>query len=388
MDVYEALGVRKVINGSGTLTSLGGNTLDPEVTQAMEEAARSFVFMDELQKRAGDVIAEITGAESAYVVSGAAAGLMMSVVACISRGDLATARNLPENEGLRCEILVQAPHKSVYVTLVRIAGGRTVYVGGPQRTTEGELQEAMGEDTAAILYIDFDPQESVVPLSRVIELAHLRGIPVIVDAAAELPPVENLRRYISLGSDLVVFSGGKDIGGPSDTGFVCGRKSLVDACFALGPYYSATVNGERTYFLGRAMKTSKEDIAALVVALRTYPERSKEKVERCESVIDSLIDGLSKIPHIHVKRVLPGPEDTIRPLTIPRVQVEQDPYSTPVEEALRVLESGNPPIKLYSIGKSLFINPQCLTQEEVPIIVERLKWALTDGASRASAIRR
>ncbi len=103
MDVYEKLGVRKVINGSGTLTSLGGNTLDPEVTQAMREAALSFVFMDELQRKAGEVIAGITGAESAYVVSGAAAGLMMSVVACISRGDLEVASMLPENEGLRCE---------------------------------------------------------------------------------------------------------------------------------------------------------------------------------------------------------------------------------------------------------------------------------------------
>ena len=240
---------------------------------------------------------------------------------------------LPENEGLRSKILVQAPHRSVYTTLVKIAGGRTVYVGSPQGTTEEELQAAIGTDTAAILYIDFGPQQSVVPLNRVIELAHSRGVPVIVDAAAELPPAENLRRYISLGSDLVVFSGGKDIGGPSDTGFVCGRKSLVDTCFSLGPYYSATVNGQRTYFLGRPMKTSKEDIAALIVALRTYPARSKERLERCERIIDSLVDGLSKLPHLNVKRVMPGPEDTIRPLTIPRIKVEQDPYSVPVKGA-------------------------------------------------------
>ncbi len=228
----------------------------------------------------------------------------------------------------------------------------------------------------------------MVPLNRVIELAHSRGVPVIVDAAAELPPAENLRRYISLGSDLVVFSGGKDIGGPSDTGFVCGRKSLVDACFSLGPYYSATVNGQRTYFLGRPMKTSKEDIAALIVALRTYPARSKERLERCERIIDSLVDGLSKLPHLNVKRVMPGPEDTIRPLTIPRIKVEQDPYSVPVEELVRVLESGDPPIKLYSIGRAIFINPQCLSEVDVSVIIERLTSALAGAAARASAIRR
>jgi len=387
MDIYETLGVRRIVNGSGTLTSLGGNTLAPEVRRAMAQASQSFVFMEELQKKAGEEIARIAGAEAAYVVSGAAAGVVMSIAACISRGDTVLASGLPGVGGARCEVLVQEPHRSVYTSLIGFAGGKARFVGNPETVTEEELEAAMGDGTAAVLHIDFDPMKGVLPLETVIELGHRHGVPVVVDAAAELPPVENLARYVSLGADLVVFSGGKDIGAPSDTGFVCGRKTLVDACAAVGPYNSATVDGSRTYFLGRPMKTSKEDIAALVVALRSYRRRSQANERRCRRITNSLLDGLSKVRGIQASEVMPGPEDTIRPLTVPRVRVTMEPRKAPAEDLLRALERGDPSIRLYSIGDALYVNPQCLRETDVPIIVARLAEVLAHRGRVAPSTR-
>lgn len=350
----------------------------------MVQASDSFVFMDELQRKAGEEIAKITGAEAAYIVSGSAAGLVMSVAACISRGDTVLASKLPGDAGLRCEVVVQEPHRSIYTSLIGFAGGKARYIGGSDRVTEKELEAAICDKTAAVLHIDFDPMKGVVPLEKVLEMAHKHNVPVVVDAAAELPPPENLFRYISIGADLVIFSGGKDIGAPSDSGFVCGRKALVDACAALGPLNSATINGSRVYFLGRPMKTSKEDVAALVVALRTYVRRSEMDSRRRRRVTALLLKGLSSIPDVQVSMVKPGPEDSIRPLAIPRVKVVRKSLATPVKDLLDILERGDPPIRLYSVGDALYINPQCLRETDVPVIVERLRKVLNNKSSSQS----
>src|SRR5215217_7463847 len=191
MGVYEELGVRTVINASGTLTRLGGSRMAPEVLAAMTEAAASFVHIDELQANAGRVIAEATGAEAGYVVAGAAAGLTLGTVACIAGLDVGKMDRLPDTTGMRNEVVVQRGHRNAYDHAIRAAGVRFVEVGylgypGAGGTHSWQLAAAINERTAAVACPILDTL-GTVPLPEVCQIAHERGIPVIVDAA-ELPP--------------------------------------------------------------------------------------------------------------------------------------------------------------------------------------------------------
>src|SRR5215212_4825903 len=193
MGVYDELGLRTVINASGTLTRLGGSRMLPEVLAAMTDAAASFVPIDALQARAGEIIAEITGAEAGYVVTGAAAGLSLGVAACIAGMDVTAMDRLPDTSGLKDEVVVQRGHRNAYDHAIRAAGVRMVEVGYPGAggTSPWQIAAAITERTAAVACPILDTP-GTVPLSEVCQIAHKRGVPVIVDAAAELPPRENL----------------------------------------------------------------------------------------------------------------------------------------------------------------------------------------------------
>ncbi|MEM2875386.1 MAG: aminotransferase class V-fold PLP-dependent enzyme, partial [Candidatus Bathyarchaeia archaeon] len=253
MGVYEELGVRRVVNASGNMTDLGGSLMDPETLEAMNDAAGSFVYMEELMEKAGEVIAEVTGAEKGLVTSGAAAALALAAAACMTGKDLSKVARLPDTTGMKNEIIIQRMHRNPFDSCVRVSGAKFVEVGHNHGTEPWELEAAINEKTAAIIYFVFDPQPGVLPLEEVIKIGKKYGIPVIVDAAAEVPPVENLKKFIAMGADLVLFSGGKEIRGPNDSGILCGRSDLIEA---------AALNAFPKHFgwfgIGRPMKISKE----------------------------------------------------------------------------------------------------------------------------------
>jgi L-seryl-tRNA(Ser) seleniumtransferase len=209
MGIYEELGVRIVINASGTLTRLGGSRMAPEVLAAMAEAAASFVAIDELQERAGETLAELTGAQAGYVVTGASAGLALGTAACVAGLDVAKMDRLPDTSGMKDEVVVQRGHRNAYDHALRTAGIRFVEVGylgypGAGGTQPWQLEAAITERTAAVACPDLETP-GTLPLPEVVAIAHARGVPVIVDAAASLPPRANLRRFIAEGADLVTF---------------------------------------------------------------------------------------------------------------------------------------------------------------------------------------
>lgn len=288
MTFYDDLGLRPVINAAGTLTRLGGSRMAPEVLAAMTEAAARFVPIDELQERAGEVIAEITGAEAGYVVTGAAAGLALGTAACVAGMDVGKMDRLPDTAGMKNEVVVQRGHRNSYDHAIRSAGVRMVEVGylgypGAGGTMPWQLDEAITERTAAVACPILDTP-GCLPLPLVCEIAHAKGVPVIVDAAAELPPRANLRRFIAEGADLVVFSGGKAIGGPQASGILAGRRGLI-ASVALqhqdmdirpetwsrrGWIAEGRVAGVPHQGFGRSMKVGREEIAGLLAALRRF----------------------------------------------------------------------------------------------------------------------
>ncbi|MCC7048199.1 MAG: hypothetical protein IT562_15910, partial [Alphaproteobacteria bacterium] len=216
--IYDRLGVRPIINACGPSTRLSGGVMRPEVAQAMAEAAQACVDIAALQAAAGRQIAAATGAEAGYVTAGAAAGLMLGAAACVTGLDPARINRLPDTAGMKNECVIARSQRNMYDHAVAQAGLHLVEVGIPDRYAGAgvrdaqawEYEAAIGERTALVLWVADAAAEP--PLAEVAKVAHAKGVPVLVDAAAQLPPVENLRRFIAEGADLVAFSGGKAIG--------------------------------------------------------------------------------------------------------------------------------------------------------------------------------
>jgi L-seryl-tRNA(Ser) seleniumtransferase len=288
--IYDDLGVTPIINAAGTNTRLSGGMMAPEVVAAMAEAASACVEMLDLQAAASRVIAEVTGAEAGIVTSGAAAALMVGAAACIARFDVAQMNGMPCRID-RDQFVMARSQRNMYDRAVQASGCWIEEVGIPDRVSGAGVRDATAEDyepafsarSAGVLWVAQPWSEP--PLPDVVRVTHAAGLPVMVDAAAQLPPVSNLRRFIAEGADLVCFSGGKAIGGPQASGILAGRRDLVcsallqmldhdlpDAQFVLPPEFAC--EGVSRHLpvagIGRACKAGKEEIAGLLVALRRF----------------------------------------------------------------------------------------------------------------------
>ncbi|HEY7541441.1 MAG TPA: aminotransferase class V-fold PLP-dependent enzyme [Methylomirabilota bacterium] len=305
-DVYKKLGVRPVIHGSGTTTRYGGSRLRPEALESMRQASTALVNIDELNEAAGAAIARMLGAEAAFVTAGASSGLILQAAACIAGDDPAKITRLPDTHGMKNEIVIQRAHRFAYDQAYRVAGGVLVEIGLARRTQPFELEDAITGNTAAVAYLisPFTSPPGVLTLAQVVAIAHRRGVPVIVDAASMLPPRENLTKFLRLGADLVSFSGGKGIRGPQSTGILAGRRDLVRA---------VSLNASPNQALGRAAKTSKEEICGLVTALELFiaedeAAETKRYVDVCTIIVEKLADipGLRcVVEHDPMNRVIP-----------------------------------------------------------------------------------
>ena len=221
MTIYESLRVPTLINAKGTATRLSGGIMLPEVVQAMLEASQACVDMAELQAAASREIAKATGAESGYIASGASACLLLGAAACIAGLDPGRMARLPDTRGMKNEVIMVRSQRNFYDHAIRAAGATIIEVGLPDRYTGAgvrdaeiwEIEDAITPNTAAIFYVA--DAQSQPALRDVTTSARRHRIPVIVDAAAQLPPQSNLKRFIAEGADLVAFSGGKALGGPA-----------------------------------------------------------------------------------------------------------------------------------------------------------------------------
>jgi L-seryl-tRNA(Ser) seleniumtransferase len=290
--------LQPIINASGSVTRLGGAPMPSEVLQAFIEAAGSCVPLDHLQAAASRIIAEITGTEAGLVTAGAASALTLGTAAILTGYDPGRMERLPHCAGFPHEFVISREQRNGYDHAVRAAGARLVEVGfheiianaGVRRTEAWEYEAAFGPNTAGIVYV-FAP-DSRPPLPEVVERAHRRGLPVLVDAAGELPPRRNLKAIAAAGADLVAFSGGKAIRGPQATGILCGRRDLIGAAVVQmldmddhpelwePPADLIDLNrltGLPRHGIGRGFKVSKEQIVALLTALRLFADGRYEQ---------------------------------------------------------------------------------------------------------------
>ena len=369
--MYKDLGIRRVINAAGTLTTIGGSLMDKQTIRAMDEAAKSFVYMDELMRKAGEVVAGITGAEAGLVTSGGAASLAIATAACMTGTDLDKIAQLPDTTGLKSEVIVQRVQRNKYDRCIRISGARLVDAGDGSGTTPQEFEGAIDQKTAAIVHFVLDPLEGSLPLEQVIMIARKHDVPVIVDAAAEIPPPENLTKFTSMGADLVLISGGKQMRGPNDSGILFGRKDLIEAA-----YLNAFPGSQG---IGRAMKISKEQIVGVVVALQRYVAMDHDaEMHRWTRMANGISRRLNMIPH--VKAEVTRATGRVRPLCIPRVEVRIDDVALgmTIAELVNELKEGDPIVEILPMTdrNSLQINPQCLSKGEDAVVVRRMRQVL------------
>ena len=367
-DVYRAIGVTPVIHAGGTSTASGGTKLRPEALEAINEAATVMVRLDELNEAAGKIIAQHTGAEAGFVSSGAAGGLVLQAAACIAGSDPAVMTRLPDATGLNDEIIIHRMHRFSYDHCYRAAGARFVEIGDGRSCAPWQLEAAFTDRTAAVAYL-FSPYLSrrAVPFREVCEIAHARGVPVIVDAASYLPPRANLRRFTAEGADMVIYSGGKAVRGPQGTGILCGRADLIQA---------AAANASPNAFIGRGMKVAKEEIVGLVAALRVFVDEDEEEENRhyremCQSVVDSFIEapGLEAwVAHDEYDFLTPNAN----------LRFTREWRGPGPGEVLEEMAAGDPPIIVKSLGNpdTLNVDPVNLDEAELEIVIRRLREVL------------
>ncbi len=365
MDIYDRLGVKKIINGYATLTRLGGSLMPPEVLAAMAEAAQHFVDIDELQDKVGRQIAEWTHNEAAYVSSGAAAGLALSTAACITGLDPDRRDRLPYTDGLKNEVLVHRRGRVGYDFAIRQAGGRLIEIGDEQGASPDELEQAINERTAAVFYFyNAHFMDGQVPLAQGIEIAHRHGLPLIVDAAAQIPPVENLWRFTHMGADLALFSGGKGLCGPQSSGLILGRRDLIAAC---------AFNACPRPFIGRPMKVGKEEMVGLMAAVRWYLDLDHQKLmDTYENQVRLVIEVFDGRPHLAARRSFPS--EAGQPMPRAEILLDEAGLSISRDEVLRQLLQGQPAIALApSEAGGIYVNPQTLRPGQEKVIIERIE---------------
>ena len=270
---------------------------------------------------------------------------------------------------MKNEIIIQNMHRFPYEQAYRAAGGKLVEIGDSRYSHTWELEGAIGENTAAVAFLCAPLTNwRAISLPQVCEIAHSRGVPVIVDAASMLPPRENLRRYLAEGADMVSFSEGKGIRGPQGTGILCGRADLIEA---------AAAHASPAQFLGRPMKVAKEEVVGLVTALSMFVEEDEETEMRAyRTLVQRVVDALSEVPGLRI--TLEHDEDDY---LIPHALLRfgRDWRGPSRNEIAKALEEGEPAIYLHQLGQpdELAVDPLNLTEEETSTVVRRLREELT-----------
>ena len=340
-DIRAELGLRPIINVSGTMTHLGASIVVPEAVGAVHAILTQFVEIDALQRRASATIARLCGAEAGFVTASCAAAITLSVAGAMTGADLAAIEMLPDTAGpdtagLKTDVVIQTGHLVAYgapiAQGIRLTGARVVPFGQVSGVRAHQMEGAIGAQTAAAVFVvsHHTVQSGMLPLAEFAAIAHARGVPVIVDAASEY----DLRGFLAAGADLVLYSAHKFLGGPT-AGIVAGRKDLVRAAFLQN-------NG-----IGRGMKVGKEGMAGTIAALEAWERRDHAAIRAAErAALDLWAETLARRPGI-TATILPDP--TGNPLDRLRVAVDPAAARLTAWDLADRLAAGDPPVIVRDI---------------------------------------
>lgn len=359
----------RIINARAFATAVGASVMDDGVAEAMARASQAYVNMDRLNDAAGRLIAEATGAEAGLVTNCAAAGLVIAAAATLTGTDLSRIEALPDTRGFKKrKIVLQRGHQIKYMNMLRYAGAELVpfgYLDGPGWTNVDQLRGALDEETAAIFYVAafHKVYKGELPLPEILEVSKPLGIPVIVDAAYD----SDLRKWIAMGADLVTYSGGKFIGGPSGSGVLCGRADLIQAARM------------QDWGIGRPLKVGKEEIAGLMAALRAYVARDSTAFDKqMRGRLARIAEGLVGVHGIRLRERFV--DHTGAQAWLLEVEVDPSAIGKSAEDVHRELSSQDPAILVreYSAYEGILgidVTPLLSGQEDE--LVEALVRVLT-----------
>jgi L-seryl-tRNA(Ser) seleniumtransferase len=367
--VYEAIGVKHVINATGTMTTLGGSLMPPEVVAAWAEAAKHFVDLFELQNKVGERIAKLIGVDAAMVTTGAAGAMLLGTAAVVTRGDRDRIKRLPDTSGMKNEVIMQRSHHTCYDNQLTDVGVKLIDVD-----TRVDLDRAVSERTALMFFLNLAEPDGQIKRQEWIDVARRHNIPTLLDAAADVPPTERLSEYNRMGFDLVAFSGGKALLGPNDTGLLLGRKDLIEAAKLNTNPHCGTI--------GRMMKVSKEDMIALLAAVERYL-RVDHKAEwsEWERRLDVLEQAVKEVPTLQCERMVPPIANCVPHLLLTwdekRLKLTRD-------QVTQQLADGDPPVQLGRVrgtgDKGVLVSVFMLQDGEDRIVADRLRAVLTKAS--------
>lgn len=368
-NVYEALGVKPVINATGTVTVLGGSVMPPEVVAAWAEAAKHFVDLVELQERVGERVAKLLGVEAALVTTGAAGALLLGTAAAVTRGERKLVGKLPDTTGARNEVLIQKTHHSCYDNQLTGVGVKLIDV-----ETAADVERVVGKRTALVFFMNHAADAGKITREEWVALARKHKVPTLLDAAADVPPVGRIADYAKMGFDLIAVSGGKAIRGPNDTGLLLGRKDLV-----AGARLNANPNCGT---IGRALKVGKEDMVALLAAVERFVrldfDAERKEFDRRIGVIEK---AMKAVPTVECERIVPAVANHV-----PHLQVSWDEKRVKVTraKATRELAEGEPSIRIGRVSgtgdKGILISVLTLQPGEEETVAARLAEILKRAA--------
>jgi len=365
-DYLRELGVRPIINAAGTYTALTASLMPAEVRRAWDYGARHYVRLDELHDAVGARIATLIGCEAAMVTAGAASALTLGTAACMTGANREFVRRLPDPTGMKTEVIIQRRHRFGYDHAVRNCGVRLVEVD-----TREQLERAINERTVMMLFLNANDPIGQIKSAEFAELGKKHRIPTFTDAAADVPPVENLTKYLKQGFDLVTFSGGKGLCGPQSAGLLLGRKDLVQAARLNTSPNSDTI--------GRGMKVNKEELLAMLAAVELYLKRDHQadwrEWERRVKLIQAQVTSVRGVKaEVYVPPVANH---------VPHLRIEWDQSAVKIKpaEVARRLRDGEPSIELVpGARENLSVGVWMLQPGEDKIVARRLREVLRAAA--------
>jgi L-seryl-tRNA(Ser) seleniumtransferase len=358
-DVIQELGVRSFINAAGTFTALSGSLMPPEVVAAIQVASRKFVRLEDLHNAVGRRIAELLHCEAALVTAGCASALSLATAACVAGSDTARIRRLPDTTGMKNEVLVQRTHRVGYDHAIRNAGVRMIEV-----ETREELEKAVNERTAMLFFLNASEPRGKIRYEEFVALGKKHKVPTLNDAAADVPPVENLWKYTKMGFDLVAFSGGKGLRGPQSAGLLLGRRDLIEA--------AKLNNNPNADSLCRTNKVNKEEVVGMLVALELFLARDHAAVwnewqGRCRRITDAL----KEFDDVRTEVNVPAIANAVPHL---RITWDYERRKLSAAEMVKRLRDGKPSIEVNpGSGRQLVIGVWMMEPGEDAIVAERIR---------------
>jgi uncharacterized pyridoxal phosphate-dependent enzyme len=362
-DYFSELGVRTFINAAGTYTTLTASLMQREVVEAYDYASRKFVPLLELHDKVAERIANLLGAEAAMVTSGAAGALTCGTAACITGMDRKAIQQIPDLTGLKSEVIVQKTHRYGYDHAVRTCGVKLIEI-----ETSEELDRAVNERTAMMLYFNANEPLGKIKGPEFVALGKKHKIPTFNDAAADVPPVENLTKYIKMGFDLVTFSGGKGIRGPQSAGLLFGRKDLIQAA-----RMNTSPNSDS---ISRGQKVNKEELLGMMVALETYMARDhKAEWKEWERRVKLIGDSVAGIKSIQTEQWIPEIANAVPHL---KVRWDQSVVKLTPQDVMKQLREGKPSIEASPATdkENLVIAVWMLEPGEAEVVARRVQAVL------------